>query len=180
MKKSHRDIWTALLCSAALAQPLAASAACTSVEGQVLLVPDTSCQVAAAYPDVHFVGAPGTCFAVTTRGDLKGKGYSGLSQEIIAGANGATTITPSVLLESGVVGLPTGGSRQLLTARTTLSTSKGNLRTADVIIASPDATTEQLLVTGGTNELAGTTGSVVVVGNSIGQWAAYSGTLCRP
>ncbi|HWQ94474.1 MAG TPA: hypothetical protein VN418_03110, partial [Gammaproteobacteria bacterium] len=85
-----------------------------------------------------------------------------------------------VLLESGVVGLPTGGSRQLLTARTMLSTNKGNLRTADVIIASPVATTEQLLVTGGSNELAGTTGSVVVVGNSIGQWAAYSGTLCRP
>ena len=171
MKKRQRNIWTALLCGVALAQPLAASAVCTPVTGQVLLVPDASCQVTAAFTDAAFVG---TCFTVTTRGALNGTGYSGLTQEIVAGADGATTKTPSLLLESW------GGSRQLLTARTILSTNKGDLRTADVVITSPMATTEQLIVTGGTNGMAGATGSVVVDGNSIGLWANYSGTLCRP
>jgi hypothetical protein len=171
MKKRQGNIWTALLCSAALVQPLAASAVCTPVAGQVMLVPDASCQVAANFPGVTFVGA---CFSVTTRGALKGTGYSGLSQEIVAGADGATTKTPSLLLESW------GGSRQLLTARTILSTNKGDLSTADVVITSPEATTEQLIVTGGTNGMTGVTGSVVVDGNSIGQWADYSGSLCKP
>lgn len=180
MKNSPIKTWSTVLCITVLMQPLMATAACTTVEGRVQLIPDASCQVAGAFPDVHFIGAPGTCFSVRADGDLKGTGYSGLSQEVIAGADGATTVTPSILLESGVAGLPAGGSRQLLTARTLLSTTKGNLRTADVVLVSPMATTEQLLITGGTNKLVGVSGHVVVTGDSIGQWAPYEGSLCRP
>lgn len=195
MKNGYITIGSAVLCLTVLTQPLMAAASCKSVEGEVRLTPDATCNVATAFPDVHFIGAPGSCFSVTTKGDLKGQGYAGLSQEIIAGADGATTTTPSVLLETGVAGLPTGGSRQLLTARTFLSidkiftekkstdqnsTEKSNLYTTDVVLISPQGVMEQLLITGGTNKLTGATGHVVVTGNSIEEWAEYEGVLCRP
>lgn len=179
MTKPHRGI-TASIALLGLIGGSAAAVECQQVSGTVKLALDPSCQVAAAFPGIQFVGQQGSCFVVAIEGSLRGTGFSGATIEPVASlVDGSGSLTPLIALETGRRADPTlpFGTRQFFTARTVATVKGGKLYTADAGVRSNSETAEQLHITGGEGVYKGATGTVYVTGNDFAG-APYRGTLC--
>jgi len=175
----------------------AVHADCLPVTGQVQLTPETNCTNAVSMVP----GVPqdaSQCFAVTLSmlGLPVGRGYAAVTDELMFDTNGMPAQTPLVMPEDYLLpGAPAPLPRQIVqTARSAIAMGRGGLRTVlysgDITVIRPrfgpdgspaePVVTEQIVITG-TNEqglLAGATGHLVVLGNSIGQDARVVGELC--
>ena len=170
-----------------------AQAACIPVTGTVKLLPDATCQSGAASGNSS--GLTGECYSTTLNmlGFPVGSGYSGITNDPLMGVDGKVTATPAVLPVDAVTPIP----RQIVqTARSAITVGGGHrkttLYTSDVITVQPKVNadgsitpvgvTEQIAIVGtdGKGMLAGATGTLVVLGYSVGQSAPVVGRLCTP
>jgi hypothetical protein len=170
----------------------AAQAACIPVTGTVKLLPDATCQIGAV---TGSTGLTGECYTTVLNmlGFSAGHGSSGLTNDPLMGVDGKITATPAVLPVNAATPIP----RQIVqTARSAITIGTGarktTLYTSDVITVQPklqaDGTmvpvgvTEQISIMGtdGKGALAGVTGTLVVLGYSVGQSTPVVGRICTP
>ncbi|MCB1957206.1 MAG: hypothetical protein KDG55_16120 [Rhodocyclaceae bacterium] len=170
-----------------LAPTVVAHAACQNVTGSVLLVPDGACQVQTQITDAAFDTSQ--CFSVTLSifGLPIGRGYAGVTNEVAVDEDLNLSVTPLNLIEGGAT--PTVRN-QIQTARSAIVVGSGLFKTTlystDVVVIRPQGpggapvVTEQVVLSGtdGKGLFRNTTGSLVVLGNSIGQSAPVAGQLC--
>ncbi|MCB1906615.1 MAG: hypothetical protein KDH15_04540 [Rhodocyclaceae bacterium] len=173
--------------------PVFAQADCQPVSGAVQLTPGASCEaLEGQLQHAHFTG---DCFAVTLAldGFPTSRGLAGLTREVTASLEGDVALTPLFIPEDSD---PSLVRQQILTARSAISIGWGRHRTtvytSDLInVSRPQFgaagelvggfTTEQVTIThtDGKGPLAGVSGTLAVLGNSIGRGAPVVGELCN-
>ncbi len=176
----------ALVAAMMSAQAAPPDQVCEKVLGKVLLIPEQpgTCTIDDGSGD--YLGNPTPqaqpgCFTITLRGGLRGTGYAGVTREPLLSleTNGVIS-TPVVAVNSG---------RLIQTARAELQVRGTTLFTNDIVLIVPDpsapatplAVTEQVVLVGtdGRGSLAGATGNLTILGNSIGSFVPYVGEICR-
>jgi len=151
---------------------------CQSVSGKIALQPAPG---ACTDLGVTVLQDPITgveqCFSVTIQGVLKGSGVAGVYAQDV---QGLTVPTLSPLLVFGPSPF-NSNVRQVLTAKSKLKLKGGDLESQEIILITPAGdVVEQAQLLSGTGAYAGATGSLVILGNSIGQDAKYEGRVCYP
>lgn len=177
---------------AGLAAADEAAQSCEIVSGFVRLDPDPACAIKDVYPGPRYFGVPGTCFTISVKsqGPFKGaRGVAGLTTELalapLTPPFGVAALTALMLVETGVPWTPTEfgvpESRRFITARSVIITADGKSKvfTADAGIVGAAGAVEQLVITRGEGDFANSSGQVSVVGNSIRNYAPFTGQICR-
>ena len=165
-----------------------AETTCAAVFGRVKLVPTSTCAIMTAAPGFAYVGLPNTCFSVSlTKGAVQIAGVAGLTAESTTHALQPSQTqrgTPAILNERGLVAVPNElgilETRRLFTARSALFFPKGTIYTADAGVIAGTSSTEQLLITGGSEEYANASGAFYAVGDLLGKGGTYFGKICTP
>ncbi|MFI3185709.1 MAG: hypothetical protein QX198_06975 [Methylococcaceae bacterium] len=139
---------------------------CKTITGTIApLLPDPACNIKQEqlghFPDVNFLGFPGTCFKSTLTARLgniqvTGTSYSGLTANAIN--------DPAILTAASVIRLNAGSDelgRVFTTDMTLLANSKENLTMVD-----------------GSKIYNGGKGHLEITGNALYEQTTFAGTLC--
>jgi hypothetical protein len=155
-----------ILLSLTSVNALADAYICKSITGTMqVLALDPKCNILQEksnhFPDVTFLGVPGTCFAgslnATLGGNIPvtGKSYSGLTVNGL----GQLTAASAIRLNAG-------------------SFELGRVFTKDVIFNPEGATTELLTMVDGNKMFNGGYGAIEITGNAPYQVTSFTGKLC--
>jgi hypothetical protein len=152
-----------------------AVAECLPILGTVKLTPEAACTVA-TFPGMQGQPFIGECFSLTLKigGLLTATGYAGVTSEMMTSVlpNGGMAASPAIVQNN----------RTVLTARSTFSLGGTRFYAEEIIIDSGNGqVTEQSIITGtdGKGLFKNATGSMTILGNSIGETAQVRGSLCK-
>lgn len=190
MKNAIHTLSKAAILAAVSTMCAAASAAtCKPLAGFVRLVPETACTITSRYPGNAYLAKAGTCFSASLL-DMTltnmGTGFSGLTiEKTVSPILPANASTPAVLHERSVPAFTDefglAESRRFFTARSAIvmADGLGTIYTADAGVIHGTASTEELVIVGGTGAYTYATGSIFAWGKMINGWAQFDGKIGR-